>query len=114
MTITAAALQLAFTDEMDADIAATVALVRTAAGQGAQVILPPELFQGYYFCRHEHDRFFARAFPASDHPAIRAMQAVARETGTYIPCSFFELDGPHYYNSLAMIDRRGEVMGIYR
>jgi len=114
MTITAAALQLAFNDEMDADIAATVALVRTAAGQGAQVILPPELFQGYYFCRHEHDRFFARAFPASDHPAIRAMQAVARETGTYIPCSFFELDGPHYYNSLAMIDRRGEVMGIYR
>ncbi len=114
MTITVAALQLAFTDDMDADIAATVAAVRGAATAGAQVILPPELFQGYYFCRHEHDRFFARAFPADAHPAIEAMQAVARDTGTYIPASFFERDGPHYYNSLAMIDDRGAVMGVYR
>ena len=114
MTITAAALQLAFTDEMEADIAATVAEVRKAAAAGAQVILPPELFQGYYFCRHEHDSFFSRAFPATAHPAIEAMQKVAKETGTYIPASFFERDGPHYYNSLAMIDDRGEVMGIYR
>jgi N-carbamoylputrescine amidase len=114
MTITAAALQLSFTDDMDADIAATVAAVRTAVTAGAQVILPPELFQGYYFCRHELDSFFARAFPATAHPAIEAMQAVARETGTYIPASFFERDGPHYYNSIAMIDDRGDVMGVYR
>lgn len=112
--ITAAALQLAFSDDMERDIAATAQAVRAAAQAGAQVILPPELFQGYYFCRHEHDRFFARAFPADAHPAIEAMQAVARDTGTYIPTSFFERDGPHYYNSLAMIDDRGAVMGIYR
>ncbi len=112
--ITAAALQLAFTDDIDADIAATVAAVRGAAAAGAQVILPPELFQGYYFCRHEHDRNFARAFPAAAHPAIEAMQAVAKDTGTYIPASFFERDGPHYYNSLAMIDDSGAVMGVYR
>ena len=112
--ITAAALQLSFTDDMDADIAATVAEVRTAAAAGAQVILPPELFQGYYFCRHEHDSHFLRAFPADAHPAIEAMQKVAKETGTYIPTSFFERDGPHYYNSLAMIDDQGKVMGIYR
>ena len=114
MTITVAALQLAFSDDMEADIAATADAVRAAAARGAQVILPPELFQGYYFCRHEQDRFFARAFPTASHPAVLAMQAVARETGTYIPCSFFEADGPHYYNSMAMIDCRGEVMGVYR
>lgn len=108
------ALQLGFTDDMDTDIANTVALVREAAGKGAQVILPPELFQGFYFCRHEHERFFARAFPAEKHPAVQAMQQVARETRTYIPTSFFEADGPHYYNSLAMIDDEGQIMGVYR
>ena len=112
--MTVAALQLAFTDDMDADIAATAALAREAAGQGAQVVLPPELFQGYYFCRHEHERFFARAFPADKHPAVQAMQQVAAETKTYIPCSFFEKDGPHHYNSLAMLDDAGAIMGVYR
>ena len=114
MTITAAALQLSFSDDMDRDIAATADAVRVAAQAGAQVILPPELFQGYYFCRHERDAFFARAYPAGAHPAVEAMQAVARDTGTYIPASFFECDGQHYYNSLAMIDDRGQVMGVYR
>lgn len=112
--ITVAGLQLAFTDDEDTDIAATAAAVRAAAVEGAQVILPPELFQGYYFCRHEHERFFVRARPASVHPAIEAMREVARAERVYIPCSFFEVDGPHYYNSLAMIDGTGQVMGVYR
>jgi N-carbamoylputrescine amidase len=112
--MTVAALQLAFTDDMDTDIANTAAAVRDAAAQGAQVILPPELFQGFYFCRHEHERYFARAFAAEKHPAVDAMRQVALETGTYIPASFFEADGPHYYNSLAMIDDRGGIMGVYR
>lgn len=112
--ITVAALQLAFTDDMETDIAATANLVREAAENGAQVILPPELFQGHYFCRHEHERFFSRAFPVASHPAVEAMQAAARATRTYIPASFFEADGPHYYNSIAMIDPGGEIMGVYR
>ena len=68
--VTVAALQLAFTDNIDTDIAATVALVRAAAGQGAQIILPPELFEGHYFCRHERGEFFARAHPLETHPAV--------------------------------------------
>jgi len=112
--ITAAGLQLAFTDHEDADIAATAAAVRAAAAEGAQVVLPPELFQGHYFCRHEHERFFARARPVTAHPAVEAMREVARTERVYIPCSFFESDGPHYYNSLAMIDDTGAVMGVYR
>lgn len=112
--MTVAALQLAFTDDMDKDIATTAKAVRDAAAKGAQVILPPELFQGYYFCRHEHERFFSRAFPVDMHPAVDAMRQVALETKTYIPASFFEMDGPHYYNSLAMIDDQGGIMGVYR
>ena len=112
--ITVAALQLAFTGDRDTDIAATAAAVRAAAAQGAQVILPPELFEGHYFCRREDETLFALAMPVDTHPAVAAMREVARDTGTYIPCSFFERDGPHHYNSLAMIDDQGLVMGVYR
>ncbi len=112
--ISVAGLQLAFTGNRDTDIAATVAAVKRAAGAGAQVILPPELFEGHYFCRHEDERLFANALPLDRHPAVAAMRETALETGTYIPTSFFERDGPHHYNSLAMIDPGGNVMGVYR
>jgi N-carbamoylputrescine amidase len=113
-TLSVAGLQLAFTDDMDRDIAHTAEWVRRAAQGGARVVLPPELFQGYYFCRHEHERYLARAFPLARHPAVEAMRAIAREERVHIPCSYFERDGQHYYNSLAMIDDRGEVLGNYR
>jgi len=109
-----AALQLALSDDIDANIAAVSALVREAAGRGAKIILPPELFEGHYFCQTEEDRFFARAKPVGEHKAVQAMQALAAELKVYIPTSFFEADGPHYYNSLAMIDDAGAVMGVYR
>lgn len=109
-----AALQLALTDDMDANIAAVSALVREAAAKGAKIILPPELFEGHYFCQHQDERFFARAAPLDEHKAVRAIQALAAELKVYLPCSFFERDGQHYYNSLAMIDDAGAVMGVYR
>ena len=109
-----AALQLALSDDMDANIEAVSVLVREAAHHGARIILPPELFEGHYFCQTQEERFFARAKPVGEHKAVRAMQALAAELQVYIPCSFFERDGPHYYNSLAMIDDAGAVMGVYR
>ena len=109
-----AALQLALSDDIDANIEAVSVLVREAAQHGAKIILPPELFEGHYFCRTQEERFFARAAPVGDHKAVCAMQALAAELQVYIPCSFFERDGPHYYNSLAMIDDAGAVMGVYR
>jgi len=80
-----AALQLALSDDIDANIAAVSALVREAAGRGAKIILPPELFEGHYFCQTEEDRFFARAKPVSEHKAVQAMQALAAELKIYIP-----------------------------
>ena len=109
-----AALQLALSDDLDANIASISALVRQAAAKGAKIILPPELFEGHYFCQTEEDRFFARAQPTAQHKAVYAMQALAAELQVYIPTSFFERDGPHYYNSLAMIDDAGAIMGVYR
>src|SRR3546814_5633044 len=88
--------------------------VGEAAGKGAKIILPPELFEGHYFCRVEDEGLFARARPVEEHPVVLAMQKLAAELKVYIPTSFFEPDGPHHYKSLAMIADEGEVMGIYR
>ncbi len=112
--ITVAALQLAFSNDIDANIANVSRLVREAAGQGASVILPPELFEGEYFCRVEDEGLFAYAAPVGEHKAVLAMQALAEALKVTIPTSFFEADGPHYYNSLAMIGPDGEIQGVYR
>ncbi len=109
-----AALQLALGGSIEENIAAVEAQVREAAHHGARIILPPELFEGPYFCQVQHERFFSTARSVDNHPSVRAMQALAQELQVYIPCSFFEKDGQHYYNSLAMIDDAGDVMGIYR
>jgi N-carbamoylputrescine amidase len=112
--VTVAALQLALGGSEESNIAAVTALVREAAGQGAAIILPPELFEGPYFCRVEDEAEFARARPLGSHPSVTAMRALAAELGVTIPTSFFERDGPHYYNTLAMIGPDGGIMGTYR
>jgi N-carbamoylputrescine amidase len=113
-SLTVAALQLAFTDSAQENIAAVSELVREAAGRGAKLILLPELFEGHYFCRTQDEGHFARALPVDRHPAVAAMQVLAAELQVYIPTSFFEAEGHHHYNSLAMIDDQGAVMGVYR
>jgi len=112
--LTVAALQLAFGEDLEANIANVSELVREAAGKGAKLVLPPELFEGPYFCRTEDESQFGNARPVGEHPAVQAMQKLAGELEVHIPTSFFEADGPHHYNSLAMIDARGRVMGVYR
>jgi N-carbamoylputrescine amidase len=112
--VTVAALQLAFSPDIDANIRRVSEFVREAAGRGAQVILPPELFEGEYFCRVEDEALFANAAPPGEHKAVLAMQALAEALRVTIPTSFFEKDGPHYYNSLAVIGPDGEVQGVYR
>src|SRR3546814_7061125 len=83
--VTIAALQLAFSDDIDANIDAVTNLVREAAAEGAKIILPPELFEGHYFCRVEDEGLFSRARPTADHPAVLAMQKLAKELKVYIP-----------------------------
>ncbi|WP_394268833.1 N-carbamoylputrescine amidase [Qipengyuania sp.] len=106
-------LALARPDE-DANIAAVARLVTEAAEKGAQVVLPPELFAGEYFCRTEEEALFDRARPTAEHPSVLAMQELAARHRIAIPTSFFERDGHHYYNTLAMIGPDGAVMGTYR
>lgn len=113
-TIRVAALQAAFSADMAANIKTVERLVRSAAKDGAQAILPPELFQGPYFCKREETEWFRQAFPWREHPCVAAMVLLARELGVAIPVSIFERDGQEYYNSLVMVDAGGEILGLYR
>jgi N-carbamoylputrescine amidase len=109
-----AALQTALTDDVAANVKRITELVREAAGRGAQVILPSELFEGSYFCQTQKEDDFARAHPAHDHPTLRHFQVLAKELGVAIPVSFYEQAGPEYYNSVAVFDADGADLGVYR
>jgi len=112
--ITVAALQLPLGGGLAENIDAVSDLVAHAADKGADIILPPELFEGPYFCQVEDEALFATAHPTAEHPSVRAMAKLAKQLKVAIPTSFFERDGPHHYNSLAMIDPDGEIMDVYR
>jgi N-carbamoylputrescine amidase len=114
MEVTVAALQAAFTDDVAENVAQVTALVREAAGRGAQIVLPSELIEGHYFCRTQREADFARARAAEDHPTLRHFQALAAELGVVIPVSFYEQAGPEHYNSVAVFDADGRQLGIYR
>lgn len=113
-TITVAALQTSYGPELATNIDETEAFVREAARKGAQVILPSELFQGIYFCSRQDPKWFAEAHPVDTHPCVLAMAPLAKELGVVIPISFFEKDGPRYFNSVAIADADGTILGVYR
>ncbi len=112
--ISVAAIQASFGMDLAANIARMVQLVHEAAGKGAQVILPPELFQGPYFCVAQEERWFKEAHPWREHPCVKALAPLAAELGVVLPISIFEREGPHYFNSLVMADADGSLLGVYR
>ncbi len=113
-TLTVAALQTDYGSDMQANIAKTEVLIRDAAKQGAQVILPSELFQGLYFCNEQDPKWFETAYPALTHPCVVALQKLAKSLKVVLPISIFEKDGPRYYNSVVIADADGEILGVYR
>ena len=113
-TMSVAALQTSYGMDLGANIKKTEALIRQAAAAGAQVILPSELFQGPYFCVTQEERWFAQAHPWREHPCVTALAPLAAELGVVLPISIFEREGPHYFNSLVMVDADGALMGVYR
>ena len=112
--VSVAAVQMSCGWDRDANIARAEKLVREAAGRGAQVILIPELFETPYFCIEQDSRHLALAQPLADNTAVRHFRAVARELEVVLPISFFERDGLAYFNSVALVDADGAILGVYR
>lgn len=109
-----AVLQAAFGENMAQNFARVERLARCAAEDGADIVLPPELFQGPYFCKSEETAHFSRAYPYKDHPAVTTLAPLAGELGIVLPLSIFERAGQEYYNSLVMVDADGSIQGVYR
>ncbi len=112
--ITVAAVQMKMSANPVENIAHAEALVRDVAGQGAQIVLLPELFERPYFCQERRYDYLDFALPVSENPAVARMMAVAKELSIVIPVSFYERDGNTQYNTVAMIDADGSMLGVYR
>ncbi len=113
-TVTVAATQMACTWDIPANIERAERLVRTAAAQGANIVLVQELFETPYFCQDQDARFFDLAKPFADNPLIAHFARLAAELGVVLPVSYFERAGRAHFNSLAVIDADGTVLGNYR
>ena len=112
--VTLAATQMACGSDRAANLERAEQLIRRAASQGANIILIQELFETPYFCQDQLPDFFALARPVEDNEGIAKFQSLARELGVVLPFSFFERDNQAYFNSVAMIDAGGEMLGVYR
>jgi N-carbamoylputrescine amidase len=112
--VTVAAMQFACSWDIDENIDRAEGLVRRAARDGAQVILPQELFETPYFCIEQDSRHLRLATTLADNLAVQRMALLARELDVVLPVSFFEHVGHAYFNTVAVIDAGGEVLGTYR
>ena len=109
-----AAIQMSCSNSVDENIKKADSFVREAASKGAKIILLSELFERQYFCQERRYDYYSFAKSVEDNDAVVHFRKVAKELGVILPISFYEKDVNVLYNSVAMIDDEGEVMGIYR
>lgn len=88
--------------------------VRNAAEVGANVILLQELFETPYFCQIQSPEYMQLSTALQDNPAVKRMCALAGELKVVLPISFFERYGNIGFNTIAMIDADGSILGCYR
>ncbi|CAI2288819.1 TPA: N-carbamoylputrescine amidase [Vibrio parahaemolyticus] len=109
-----AALQLTKSWDLEENLAKAKKAIREAAQNGANVILPQELFAAPYFCKKQEAKYFELAEETANSHLIQEMSALAKELGVVIPVSYFEKAGNTFFNSLVMIDADGTVLDNYR
>lgn len=112
--VTVAATQMACSWERAANIANAEKLVRQAAARGAQIVLLQELFETPYFCQKPNPDYLQLASALESNEAVAHFRQVARELEVVLPISFFECAGRARFNSVAVIDADGSVLGLYR
>ncbi|EHH2511121.1 N-carbamoylputrescine amidase [Vibrio parahaemolyticus] len=109
-----AALQLTKSWDLEENLAKAKKAIREAAQNGANVILPQELFAAPYFCKKQEAKYFELAEETANSHLIQEMSALAKELGVVIPVSYFEKAGNTFFNSLVMIDADGTILDNYR
>lgn len=112
--VSVAATQMQCSWDIDDNVQRAESLIREAAAQGAQIILIQELFETPYFCIEQEFKHLDLATSVDESPTIKKMSALASELSVVLPVSWFERAGNAFFNSMAMIDADGSVMGVYR
>ena len=112
--VTVAATQMACSNETDKNVSNAEKLVRQAASEGAQIILIQELFESQYFCMDQKEELFELSKPFDNHPTIKKFSELAKELKVVLPVSFFEKANRAHYNSVAIVDADGSILGKYR
>lgn len=106
--VTVAAVQMTY------GLEAAVQKVEEAAAQGAQIILLPELFEHWYFCQEKNYENYHLATTLEENPAVNELRRVARDFRVVLPVSYYERVGNTTFNTVAIIDADGSVLGQYR
>ena len=112
--VTVAATQMACSNDTDKNVSNAEKLVRQAASEGAQIILIQELFESQYFCMDQKEELFELSKPFENHPTIEKFSELAKELKVVLPVSFFEKANRAHYNSVAIVDADGSILGKYR
>ena len=109
-----AGIQMQCTKSVEENIAKADKMVRKAASEGAKIILLPELFERQYFCQERNYDYYLYARSLEEDGAVNHFKKVAAELEVVLPISFYEKDVNVFYNTTAVIDADGSVLGIYR
>ena len=112
--ITIAAIQMQCSTSVEENINKADKMVRGAASKGANIILLPELFERQYFCQERRYEYYDFAKSVEENDAVNHFKKLAKELSVVIPVSFYEKDVNVLYNSVAVIDADGTVLGVYR
>lgn len=114
MKVKVACTQMSCSWNIEENLKKAEQLIVKAHKDGANIVLPQELFKTPYFCQKEKYEYFELAEEVDNSPLIKRFQKIAKTNDVVIPLSFFERSGNVFFNSLVMIDADGEVLGLYR
>jgi len=109
-----AATQMSCSWEIEENITKAKKIINDAANKGANIILLQELFQTPYFCIEYDEKIFRLAKPFVDNSLLKEMSDIAKKLQVVLPISYFEKDKNAYFNSIAIIDSDGTILGNYR
>ncbi|WP_308218815.1 N-carbamoylputrescine amidase [Vibrio salinus] len=112
--VTVAATQMACSWDIEKNIQTAEKLVRQATKQGAQIILLQELFETPYFCIEISESYHKLASTLENNEAFGRLSRLAKELQVVLPFSWYERAGNVSFNSVAVIDADGSLLGIYR
>ena len=114
MKVKLAATQMECTWEIENNISKAKKLINDAADKGSNIILIQELFQTPYFGIEYDEKIFSLAESFEESSLIKEMSKICKQLNVVLPISYFEKSNNAYFNSIAVIDSDGTILGNYR